>query len=513
MSTPMTPPQHPGPETEMNRKNLPRTAVVVLGMHRSGTSALAGVLSLLGCDQPTTLMVPNKNNEKGYFESGKLYQLHTQLFASAASRWDDWLPMPAGWFGSARASEFHDRALTTMTGEFGGSSLFVLKDPRICRLVPFWEDVLAAFGATPAYVLTHRNPLEVASSLHKRDGMSIGLGMLIWLRHILEAEAGTRGHRRCFTSFGQLISNWPGVADKIQKTFALNFPRFSLGAAPEVDAFLLGEMRHHKEAPETVLHNPLLSVWVRDTYEIFERWAEKGEDSADYDRLDATRAAFDAAAPAFAQVLLTCRDEARQCAEQETALRTELDEAQAGREAVAAELQETQARLASLLEAVGAAEAGREAVAAELQETQARLVQEQEALRAEAQQHERVQAEMRAEMLAATQQLDRERAASAQAIEREASARTTAETRNAEFNTRLQTQFRELSDLTRLLADSEQAAATARTQTETLQSELAVVQGDLAVVRNEIAVLRTSTSWRMTQPLRSVVDRMRGTRR
>lgn len=155
-----------------------RDAVVVLGMHRSGTSALAGVLNLLGCDAPANQMKPTVDNEKGYFESTSVLTLHNDLLSSAGSSWDDWLPINPGWFKSNRVEEFHDRALELVKGEFGDSRLFVLKDPRICRLVPFWEDVLKESGAAPRYVLTHRNPLEVAASLAKRDGMNTGTGML-----------------------------------------------------------------------------------------------------------------------------------------------------------------------------------------------------------------------------------------------------------------------------------------------------------------------------------------------
>ena len=145
-----------------------RIAIVVLGMHRSGTSALAGVLNILGCDKPATVMDPNPFNELGYFESKRIYPLHSELLASAASRWDDWQPINPGWFDSPRAEEFHDRAVETMQNEFGTSRLFVLKDPRISRLVPFWRGVLADIGVSPRFVLTLRNPLGSESSVRSQ---------------------------------------------------------------------------------------------------------------------------------------------------------------------------------------------------------------------------------------------------------------------------------------------------------------------------------------------------------
>ena len=349
--------------TKKKQKKSQRTAVVVLGMHRSGTSALAGVLGILGCDQPATLMKPNENNKKGYFESDKLYQLHTRLLASAASSWDDWMAMPKGWFEGPRALEYHDQAMETMAGEFGKSRLFVLKDPRICRLVPFWEEVLDDFGARPAYVLTHRNPLEVARSLNKRDGMPIGLGLLIWLRHVLEAEAGTRGQPRCITSYEQLIANWAGVVDKIQQTLSINLPRFSQGAVAEIENFLESDLRHQRELHEKIAQNPMITVWVRDTYEILESWLASGESADDYDRLDEIRAELDAAGPAFAQVVQAGRSATRQLTAKVETLATELQATKEERKALTSDLETAQAdatRLAAKAEEMQKALTARE---------------------------------------------------------------------------------------------------------------------------------------------------------
>lgn len=573
-------------EAEPKRPAVPRTAVVVLGMHRSGTSALAGVLSLLGCDQPATLMVPNRNNEKGYFESNRIYQLHTQLFASAATSWDDWLPVSQSWLDSPRAAEFHERALAEMSNEFGSSSLFVLKDPRVCRLVPFWENVFTEFGATPAYILTHRNPLEVASSLNKRDGMVIGMGLLIWLRHVLEAESGTRGRVRCFTSFGQLMQNWVGVAEKIQKALELSLPKFSLGAASEVDAFLVGGLHHHREAEQKVLQNPMLSSWVRDTYAILERWANEGEDSSDFERLDAIRAELDSAAPAFAQVLKTGRDEVSAMSARVGELSEELAIRDGKLEAQESALEESHARDSEHAELV----AERDREIARLQEAHDalvlnakslgdRLAQEQSALaqrsleaeethraldellvakeRSEvelqslrdreilleaqvAQKSEQLraledtvktqyreladmtrilaekEASLEREREMSAQALEHERKIASQTLERERAARVSVEARNTQLDTRLQTQFRELADVTRFLAESEQGLTAANQRRVDVQAQLNAEKARAGQVeemlRHEIAALRTSTSWRMTQPLRAVVNWVRGNR-
>src|SRR5262245_64476851 len=78
-------------------RHLPKTALVVAGMHRSGTSALTRVLSLLGCDLPKTLMAGAASNETGHWESQAVADFNDELLESAGSSWHDWLAFNAGW--------------------------------------------------------------------------------------------------------------------------------------------------------------------------------------------------------------------------------------------------------------------------------------------------------------------------------------------------------------------------------------------------------------------------------
>ncbi len=280
-----------------------RSAIVILGMHRSGTSALAGILNILGCDLPATPMSANAYNEKGYFESNVIRTLNDECLKSAGSSWHDWLALNPGWYQSPKFDAFQSRCQDALVREFGISPLFVLKDPRICRLMPLWTQVLAEAQVAPAYVLTHRNPLDVAASLHARDNLPVELGVLIWLRHVLEAEAGTRGERRVFSSYDQILDNWAGVVRKLEDGVDLRFPHDLMAASEEVETFLSSDLRHHLSAKSKVLENPLIAEWVQTTFGIMEAWVETGEQVDDFAELDRVRAEFDAAAPVFAKLI------------------------------------------------------------------------------------------------------------------------------------------------------------------------------------------------------------------
>ena len=333
--------------------NTPRTAIVILGMHRAGTSALTRVLSLLGCDLPKTLMQATPTNEAGHWESDAIYKLNDRILESAGSAWHDWTEFNPGWFASPKAEQFKEEAVEVIEDEFGGSRLFVLKDPRTCRLLPFWRDVLEDCDVRPLGLLPIRNPLEVAASLQKRNGFEPALGQLLWLRHVLDAEAASRQMPRLFSTYDQLMKSWGRLAEKAQDTLDLKWPRLSDRSAAEIDGFLVESLRHHREPVENVVDNPGLAAWIRETYAITQRWATDGESLADRPALDAIRNQFNAAAPAFSRLISAGQTAHQRVAKLKKSLSEETGKLQAA-QAAAAEQREKAARLEkSLSEELG----------------------------------------------------------------------------------------------------------------------------------------------------------------
>lgn len=280
-----------------------RYAVVVMGMHRSGTSALAGVLARLGCDTPKDLMEAKPMNAKGFYESDTISHLNEALMQSAGSSWFTWQAFNQSWFDSPKAAEFAQRALDSLTESYDKSSLMVLKDPRMCLLVPFWEDVFPVAGYTPKYFHIHRHPLEVAQSLNKWAGYDPEYSQLLWLRYVLEAELSTRGKSRFFTSYKHVMENWVTVTVRSSELLGLTWPRSSDHTNAEITAFLDDKL-HHMRTQNLQAHEDLhLIPVVSDVFDIMERWAESGETNADWDRLDSIRDQFNSAAPVFSSVV------------------------------------------------------------------------------------------------------------------------------------------------------------------------------------------------------------------
>ena len=278
-----------------------RKAILILGAHRSGTSALTRVLSLSGAGLPKSLMKATEMNSRGFFESQRIYALHERMLSELGSSWQDLAPLPGAWLESDLAGNFVEEMASLVREEFGKAPLFVLKDPRICRLVPFWLAVLEELDIEPLFVLPIRNPLEMADSLGKAESVDRQKGLLIWLNSVLHAEHGSRKFSRSIVEYDSLLSDWRSVLKKIGTDLGLSFPRVSRRAQAEIDEFLSSELRHHEVSTDELAARGDVLDWIKMTFEWMSLAASgKRVPTA---KIDGLRLAFTEAERAFGPVL------------------------------------------------------------------------------------------------------------------------------------------------------------------------------------------------------------------
>ena len=288
----------------MNHRGTKRTAILVAGMHRSGTSALTRVLNIAGCDLPDNLVKAKRDNVAGFWESQSVADLNQEILASAGSSWDDWRPFPRDWHESPVADEFRERAATLVQSEFGNSRLFVLKDPRVCRLLEFWIEIVSAGGVQPLVVSPIRNPFDVASSLHVRNDVDPSVGQLIWLRHVLDAEVASRGVKRSFLRYEKLLKEAHALVSRLGDDLGVALPRASSPYAEmDIDEFLSPVLHHHSSDDASHRSHPHLSNWIKTSFEILDRWSNGDVREDDTPDLDRIKAAFDDATPAFSRAM------------------------------------------------------------------------------------------------------------------------------------------------------------------------------------------------------------------
>jgi hypothetical protein len=358
--------------------------ILVLGMHRSGTSATAGVLTKLGGGAPKHLMGADPSNQRGYFESDLLTELNDKLLVSAGSKWSDWRRFNPDWYKSPVAADFRRAAKELFVSEFEGSSLPVFKDPRICRIAPFWLDVLRDMNAVPHVVIPVRSPLEVTKSLGIHRGYVPGLStahtLLLWLRHVLDAELYSRSLPRSIFNWREFRADWRSVCEKISTEAQISWSRMSDRAAHEIDLFLSEELVHHDKelTGDSEVHE-----WTRRTYEALMELSRNPLSNSALATLDDVRAALDQSSRIFGRLLIENELEVEAASGQISALTGEVDTLKAREIEL---LAEKATAIADLLARAERAEAERANVADERDALQSRfdeLCGERDALGAE----------------------------------------------------------------------------------------------------------------------------------
>lgn len=220
--------------------------IIVLGMHRSGTSALTGVLSMLGPDPGPSLMPAQEGmNPKGFWEHEDIVAIHDRLLEAMGSFWHDERDLPENWWQSPVVIPFRHEVIEVLRRDFGQSPLWILKDPRMCRLLPLWLDILHEVGCAPYFVIGLRNPFEVARSLERRDGFSEAKSSLLWLEHLLEAERWSRDCPRVVVTYDQLLADWQATSRQIAEGLGLSWPAKGEDVAARIHAFLEPSLQHH----------------------------------------------------------------------------------------------------------------------------------------------------------------------------------------------------------------------------------------------------------------------------
>jgi hypothetical protein len=283
-----------------------RTCIVVLGMHRSGTSALTRIVNILGAALPRHVMRAADNNQTGHWEPSKLVAFHDEVLAELDSAWHDWMPLDLTRLTARRHMEIKAKIAKIIGDEYGGGSPIVVKDPRICRFAPLFLEAVTDAGITPACVLIFRNPIEVVQSLARRDGMQPGHAGLLWLRHVIDSEQATRDRHRTVLFYGDLLKDWRDELRRAAVGGALC--RGSIGvefndrAAAAIDGFLDPAQRHHTMSAADILADRFMSGWIADVHNALHQLRREPMSALALATFDRVRREFHIAAPVITEV-------------------------------------------------------------------------------------------------------------------------------------------------------------------------------------------------------------------
>jgi glycosyltransferase involved in cell wall biosynthesis len=176
--------------------------IIVLGMHRSGTSSVTRLLNLVGAYFGPEGMAtdPNAENPKGFWERRDIRAVCDGLLQDSGFDWwrvaDFSVDRIPDEIREARVDEFRK-----IVFHLDAHRPWVIKEPRLCLLMPVLRPVFEA----PVFVHVVREPLEVAESLEARNGFPIPVGLSLWEVYTASAYAATVADPSVFVSYDALV--------------------------------------------------------------------------------------------------------------------------------------------------------------------------------------------------------------------------------------------------------------------------------------------------------------------
>ena len=257
----------------MNNEN--QRAVVVLGMHRSGTSLLARFLITLGVNFGDDFYPAGSDNPKGFWEDNEILNLNEELLNEIESAYD--LP---GFFDIQKLDfynfrNYETRAIDLLRKKFHNSPIWGFKDPRTSRLIPFWKSVFRRMNVDDNYVISVRDPLSVAESLETRNGFDFEKSNLLWLEHYYIAIHETLTKPCIFVDYDRLIDSTDSEIRRLYENLKFKYDKDTLDIIIEKEILRYKDesLRHHTHKNEDLFKNDKISKLSIDLYEIMKKLA------------------------------------------------------------------------------------------------------------------------------------------------------------------------------------------------------------------------------------------------
>ena len=250
--------------TAASKSNPPATTniVFVLGMGRSGSSALTRVLSLCGAVLPQDLLGGDEDNQLGHWEPRGALELNEGFLCRYGSTWHDptlHLQGEVAFGSELRAS--YIAAIEAFLRGLPPARVLVVKEPRITGLTAFWFEAAARLGLTVRVVIAVRHPEEVVASLAARDQACPELSSALWLKYNLLAERESRAYPRVVVEYANLLQDWRREVARIGAALSLHLSANDAGA---IDEFLRPDLRRQRHVG--AISEPFGSQWICRTY-------------------------------------------------------------------------------------------------------------------------------------------------------------------------------------------------------------------------------------------------------
>ena len=237
----------PTPQSTDGTKRL----FVVVGMHRAGTSLVTRSLMEFGVDLGSDLLpaVPGEN-ETGFWEDREVVEFNDRLLAEDGLHWASFQSPSFQTIRPERLESLKSAAAELIRSKLSDHRLFGLKDPRLCRMLPFWHPILCQEAQRVEYLLAVRHPDSVAASLSTRDGFDPARGVWLWLSHMVDAigyleRAADPRVSVEVVDYDYFVSSPAQEMGRLSRAYRLPWDPSSSTARQFLSGFVQPRLRHH----------------------------------------------------------------------------------------------------------------------------------------------------------------------------------------------------------------------------------------------------------------------------
>lgn len=279
--------------------------VLIVGMGRSGTSALTRVLSLCGCALPQRVLGSTEINRKGIWESVDIWKMNLKFLHSHRSgAFDPSMELQQATLDPEEADAYIHQAQQFLSETTPGSALLI-KQPTLSYVMELWLEATRRAGYDTKVIIPVRHPSEVhasATKMYAASGMSVSMELMnaVWLKRTLLAERHSRNLPRVFVEYSSLLRDWRHETWRIQRTLGLELRPDE----PAIDDFLTPEL--HRERSERPVQETFCNSWTTRAYAIASTAAR--DKPVDIEALDEIFEGYCAAEKSFRIALSNFRD-------------------------------------------------------------------------------------------------------------------------------------------------------------------------------------------------------------
>ncbi len=215
--------------------------ILVLGMHRSGTSLVSGLLNLMGAylGPEKLLGSASYDNQKGFWERLDVKDINNRMLALVNCDWNNISGLDLNLISEKTSYEYS--TIERIVAEMNENQPWAIKDPRMCLLLPLWR----RFLDNPVCIIVSRSPIEVAMSLYTRNKMPLHQGIALWEAYTLSMLQNSADMARIIVHYDDFTSNPLAAARSLfEELLSCGIDKLSLPEDGVIKNFIDRDLHH-----------------------------------------------------------------------------------------------------------------------------------------------------------------------------------------------------------------------------------------------------------------------------